>query len=122
MLANVPVSTRLLVPVPVTVTVAVPVAVRAPVGTLRVTVWLVVAAPSGSAMLKPVRPTLVSSVPAKVVGSVLTGASLTREMLMMDAAELLSVAPSSTVTSRLRATAAGASVVLLKVMACSASK
>ena len=122
MLASVPVSTRLPVPVPVTVTVALPMAVRVPVGTLRVTVWLVVATPSGSAMLRPVRPTVVSSVPAKVLGSVLAGASLTREMLMVDAAELLSVAPSSTVTSKLRATAAGASVVLLNVMACSAAK
>ena len=117
-----PVSTKLPVPVPVTVTVALPIAVRVPVGTLRVTVWLVAATPSGSAMLRPVRPSVVSSVPVKLAGRVLIGASLTREILMVDAAELLSVVPSSTVTSRLRATAAGASVVLLKVMACNANK
>ena len=113
MLANVPVSTMLPVPAPVTVTVALPVAVSVPVGTLKVTVWLVTATPSGSAMLRPVRPSAVSSVPVKLTGRVLTGASLTREILMVDAAELLSVAPSNTVTNKLRATVAGASVVLL---------
>ena len=76
MSSTVPVSTKLPVSVPVTMTMPSVMAVNVPVGTLKVTVTLPAAA-SGSAMLKPVRFSAVSSSVVKVAGSVLIGAVLT---------------------------------------------
>ena len=81
MAAVVPLSCTLAVPLLARVTPEAVCAVRVPWSTVRVTVMLPVLA-STSVTLKPLRAVGVSSLVTKVAGSVLTGASLTAEMLM----------------------------------------
>ena len=102
MLARVPNSTSELVPDPETVPPvgADPVRVPLPDGTLSVTVITSKAPALASAILKPVKVTLTSSVPEKT-GNVLTG-GLLADMTMVATGALVDVEPSDnwTVTER----------------------
>ena len=92
MLATVPVSVSVPVPEPVTVTPPDEVPARVPEATPSVTETGLAAA-SISAMARPARATLVSSLVVNDTGKVLTGASLTALMLMARVSTSVRVPP-----------------------------